>query len=146
MNDDKKIILKYIRDSLVDVFVSLARILFFWLPGGDTAKGQALMACHPLFIAFTIALFFILPKKHPLRFGVAIISIIVVASQWLLGGCVITRAEQRLTGEKDTILDPFLKLAGLNVNRDTRIASTIAVGTAISVILLWSVACDVFIN
>jgi hypothetical protein len=74
------------------------------------------------------------------------ISIIVVASQWLLGGCVITRAEQRLTGEKDTILDPFLKLAGLNVNRDTRIASTIAVGTAISVILLWSVACDIFIN
>ena len=144
MGEESKTILRNIRDNLVDMFVALARVLFFWLPGGEAAQGQALMACHPILIAVFVAAFFYLPSRHPLRFFIVALSVVVVASQWLLGGCVITRAEQRLTGQKDTIVDPFLKLAGLEVNRNTRIAATLGVGTAMSGIMIWVTALDIF--
>lgn len=143
---DSTKILRQIRTSLVEMIVSFARVLFFWLPGGDRAKGQALMACHPLFILLVLAMFFMLPVQHPLRFVIMIAAILTSASQWLLGGCILTRAEQILTGEKNTILDPFLTLAHIQVNRDTRIAATIASGTSITAILIWDVVCHSFIH
>ena len=133
-------VLRSVRDSLVDVFVALARAMFFWIPGGDEAKGKALMACHPLFILIIVGMFFCV--RGPLRLFILLLVLITVASQWLLGGCVVTRAEQRLTGSKDTILDPFLNLANVSVNRDTRIAATIASSSAICSILVWSVICN----
>ena len=140
--ENSKTIRRNIRDGLTDIFASAARVMFFWIPGGDVAQGRALMAFHPIFISAIIALFFVAPARSPLRVAIAIISIIVTASQWLFSGCVITRAEQRLTGSKETILDPFLSLAGLEANRDTRVAATIASGTMTCTILVWSVACD----
>lgn len=137
-------VLRQLRHGLVDAFVSIARVLFFWIPGGDAAKGKALMACHPIFIAAMIGMFFVATPRSPLRFMIAGLGIAVVASQWLLGGCVVTRAEQRLTGGKETILDPFLMLAGIHVNRDTRIAATIASSTAIISIMIWVLFCDLF--
>jgi hypothetical protein len=139
---DNRVVLRNVRETLVELFVALARFIFFWIPGGDTAKGKALMTFHPIFIGACIAMFFLAPSRSPLRFFLTILSIAVVASQWLLGGCVVTRAEQRLTGAKETILDPFLTLAHLPVNRDTRIAATIASGTAICTILVWAYTCD----
>jgi hypothetical protein len=139
---DTRDVLRQLRDVLVELFVAIARTLFFWIPGGDIAKGKALMTCHPLFIVFIIGLFFFSPAKSPIRFFIIIFAVFVVASQWLLGGCVITRAEQRMTGSKETILDPFLTLANLPVNRDTRIAATIGSSTAICTILMWAYACD----
>lgn len=133
-------VLRSIRDALVDVFVALARAIFFWMPGGDEAKGKALMACHPLLILIIVGMFFCV--RGPLRICIVALVIITVASQWLLGGCVVTRAEQRLTGSKDTILDPFLTLANISVNRDTRIAATIASSTAVCLILVWSLLCN----
>ena len=135
-------VLRSVRDSLVDVFVALARAVFFWIPGGDEAKGKALMACHPLFIMIIVGMFFW--ARGPLRLFIVVLALITVASQWLLGGCVVTRAEQRLTGSKDTILDPFLTLANVSVNRDTRIAATTASSTAVCAILLWSLICNGF--
>jgi hypothetical protein len=137
-------VLRNIRDVIVSLFVDLARIVFFWVPGGDVAAGRALMTAHPFFIGLVIALFFILPSKHPLRLIIAGLSVVVVASQWLLGGCVVTRAEQRLTGSKETIMDPFLTLAGLPSDRSTRIAATIGMGTAFCTTLVWATACDWF--
>jgi hypothetical protein len=142
----KKAVLRTIQTSLVDVFVSLARVLFFWIPGGDVEKGRALMACHPVVIGVFVAMFFTAAARSPLRFMLAALGLVVVASQWLLGGCVVTRAEQRLTGGKETILDPFLLLAGVEVNRDTRIAATVASSTAIISIMSWVLVCDLFIK
>jgi hypothetical protein len=141
-NGDTRVVLRQVRESLVELFIAIARTLFFWIPGGDVAKGKALMTCHPLFIVITVGLYFISPAKSPLRFFIVILALLVVASQWLLGGCVVTRAEQRLTGSKETILDPFLTLANLPVNRDTRIAATIGSSTAICAILVWAYTCD----
>lgn len=143
MGEESKTILRNIRDSLVDMFVALARVLFFWLPGGDVAQGQALMACHPIFIGLCTAVFFYLPARHAMRFVILGLGIVTVASQWLLGGCVVTRAEQRLTGRKDTIVDPFLTLAGVEVNRDTRITATLGTSSAICIIMLWMLIVDI---
>ena len=137
-------ILRQVREALVELFIALAKILFFWVPGGDIAKGKALMTCHPIFLASVTALFFIAPSRSALRFIIVGLSLITVATQWLLGGCVITRAEQRLTGSKETILDPFLVLAGISVNRDTRIAATIGSGTAVCTLLVWAFLCDIW--
>ena len=141
-NNNSQNVLRNIRDVLVDFFVAAARLLFFWLPGDDAVRGKALMAFHPVLMIAIVLLFFLFPRGHPLRIFIAAISVIVVASQWLLGGCVITRAEQRLTGEKVTILDPFLTLAHIEVNRDTRNAATVGMGTAVCGILLWNLMCD----
>ena len=143
MNDSKEV-LRRIRDVLVDFFVAVARLLFCWLPGDDAVRGKALMAFHPVLVISIVLLFFLFPHGHPLRVFIAVISVFIVASQWLLGGCVITRAEQRLTGEKDTILDPFLTLANITVNRDTRNAATVGAGTAVCCILIWNIMCDTF--
>ena len=37
-----KDVLRQVRESLVELFIALARIVFFWIPGGDLAKGKAL--------------------------------------------------------------------------------------------------------
>jgi hypothetical protein len=137
-------ILRQLRDSLVELFIALTRALFFWIPGGDMAKGRALMACHPIFITIIIAFFFVAAPRSAARIGIALFSILVMASQWLLGGCVVTRAEQSLTGSKETILDPFLTLAGVQVNRDTRVSATLGTSTAITLMLVWAVTCDAF--
>lgn len=142
MEDKSKTILRNIRNSLTDIFVGLARVLFFWIPGGDVSAGRALMAFHPIFMACAVFLFFIVEKKSPLRFIIAFAAILTSASQWFLGGCVVTRAERQLTGSKETIVDPFLTLAGIDVNRDTRIAATIACGTSITTIMIFMCLTD----
>ena len=143
VGEESKTILRNVRDSLVDMFVALARVLFFWLPGGDVAQGQALTAGHPVFIGLCIAVFFYLPPRHPMRFCILGLAVVTVASQWLLGGCVVTRAEQRLTGQKTTIVDSFLTLAGVEVNRDTRITATLGVSSAICILMVWVVIVDI---
>lgn len=139
--DRAKQTLRRIRDGLVAVIIALTRVIFFWLPGGDIAHGQALMALHPMIIGTVIGLFFLLPANHPGRLGILAISLVVMSTQWLFG-CVITRAEQQLTGNKETICDPFLSLANIAVNRDTRQAATLAVGTAVAVIMVMVVGFD----
>jgi hypothetical protein len=135
-------VLRNIRNSLVDLFVSFTRVCFFWIPGGDVAQGKALMTFHPLFIGLVIAMFFVSQPQSLMRVFVLLFVFLIVASQWLLGGCVITRAEQRLTNSKDTILDPFLTLAGIEVTRDTRNAATMGASTAVAALLLCAFVCD----
>ena len=134
--------LRQIREVLTNLFVNIARVLFFWLPGGDPAYGYALLAIHPFCIAFFLALFFALPPRNFIKIIIALLSVLTVATQWMLNGCVVTRAEQRLTGGKMTVLDPFLTLAGLPVDRNTRIAATLGMGTASAGILVWALICD----
>lgn len=139
-----KDVLRNVRDLLVDFFVATARLLFCWLPGDDAVRGRALMAFHPVLMISIVLMFFLFPNGHPLRVFIVIVTLLVVASQWLLGGCVITRAEQKLTGEKITILDPFLTLANIEVNRDTRNVATLGMSTVTCGILLWNLTVNLF--
>jgi hypothetical protein len=141
-DEETKQTLRQIKESMTELFVALGRTVFFWIPGGDVAKGKALMACHPFFILIVICAFFLAPARSPLRLIILIMAIMTVASQWLLGGCVVTRAEQRLTGSNETIMDSFLRLAHLPVNRETRISLTIGSSTAIVALMIWAFVCD----
>ena len=140
--EDKKV-LREVRDAIVNGFVSLTHILFFWMPG-DVAKGKALMALHPFMGLVIIALFFVLERRSPWKIVIAFVAIVVAASQWVFRGCLVTRAEQKLTGESTTVIDPFLSMCGVPLNRDTRVCSTISTGTALCVIIVWATFCDIF--
>ena len=54
-----KNVLRKVRDGLVSVIIALTRVVFFWLPGGDIAHGQALTAVHPMIIGSVILAFFV---------------------------------------------------------------------------------------
>lgn len=136
--------LRSIRDGFVDLIVCAARVGFFWVPGGDPAYGKALMVFHPILLVAMILLFFLAPSRSPLRIYIACFFLFVSFTQWMFSGCVITRAEQRLTGNKETIIDQFLTLAGVEVTRDTRNAATIATGTLTCAMLFWATFCDFF--
>jgi hypothetical protein len=141
-DEQRTSMLRQVREMLTNLFVNIARVLFFWIPGGDPAYGYALLAVHPFAIASVVAVFFMLPPRNFIRIVIASLSVFTVASQWLLKGCVVTRAEQRLTGGKMTMMDPFLTLAGLPADRNTRIAATLGMGTALAATMVWSLICD----
>ena len=96
-----KNVLRKVRDGLVSVIIALTRVVFFWLPGGDIAHGQALTALHPMIIGSVILAFFVVGPHHPARLIILAVGLVVMTTQWLFG-CVITRAEQQLSGAKET--------------------------------------------
>jgi len=134
--DTLRTVLRPIKYALIDLFVSLARVLFFWLPGDDKAKGQALMVFHFVGGMLLYSLYFAIPKLHPLRFFIFLFFVIVILQQVVLRGCVITRAEQQLTKTSDTILDPWIRMAGLEPTKELRIICNIAVVGCMSSTLL----------
>jgi hypothetical protein len=133
--------IRIIQDKLVDFLELLARILFFWLPS-DYAKGRALMFVHASAGLILIGVFFLLPPKSNFKLGIAVAALIVLTSQFAFRGCILSRAEQRLTGEKDTIADPVLRLCGIEVNTVNRMSATIVSTVAVCLILLWGTAAD----
>lgn len=137
-------LIRNIRESIVEVFIALARAVFFWLPGGDVAKGQALMTFHATMAFVVYGMFFFFARRSPVRMLIALFCILVVGSQIIFRGCVITRAEQRLMGTKDTIVDQFLVLMGIPVNRDTRYALTIGSSASITPLILCATVMDYF--
>lgn len=134
-------ILRRIQDNLVDFLELFARILFFWLPS-DYAKGRALMFIHSIAGLGLISVFFLLAPKSPFKLAIAVAALIVLISQFAFRGCILSRAEQRLTGEKDTIADPVLRLCGIEVTPANRMSATIVSTVSICLILLWGTLTD----
>jgi len=133
-------LVRRIRTSIEDVIISIVRVLFFWLPD-DTSRGHALMVLH-LCMQFWFIPFFILSNTNPLRFIILLVTLLIVASQWIFRGCVITRAERRLTGQNETILDSVITLMGARVNGDTLKVATISSGSIILALMTISYICD----
>lgn len=128
--------LRPIKHALIDLFVSLARVLFFWLPGNDKSRGEALMVLHFIGGGLLYTIYFSLSKLNPVRFFIFLFFVVIVLQQVVFRGCVITRAEQTLTGNKDTILDPWIRLLGLEPNRELRMVCNIAVVGCMTMTLL----------
>jgi hypothetical protein len=142
--DSLKVLLKPIKTSLIDLFISLSRVIFFWLPGSDISKGQALMILHLFGGCLIYSLFFILPNGHVCRLFIFLFYAIVVLQQLLFRGCVITKAEQHLTGSSDTIMDPLIRLSGFEPTRELRIATSIGVMFAMTMTLLMNIIVQYF--
>ena len=129
-------ILKPIKSALIDLFVSIARVLFFWLPGGDLAIGQALMVFHFIGGGLLYTIYFMMPHLHPLRMFIFFFFVLIIIQQIVFRGCVITKAEQKLTDSNDTILDPWIRMSGFEPNRELRMVCNFAVVGCMSMTLL----------
>jgi hypothetical protein len=137
-------LLRPIKYSLVDLFVSLARVFFFWLPGGDIGKGQALMVAHFVGGCTLYSLYFVLQPNQAFRLFIFFFFVIIILQQLVFRGCVITKAEQKLTGNDDTILDPWIRLSGFEPSRESRVVCSIGVVGCMTTTLLMNTILDQF--
>ena len=136
--------LRPIKYALVDLFISLARVLFCWLPGGDLAKGQALLVFHFVGGCLLYTIYFIMPLHHPLRLFILLLAIVVIIQQIVFRGCVITKAEQKLTKNSETVMDPWIHLIGLEPTRDLRNAVSIGIAGSMTLTLLMNTVLEQF--
>lgn len=86
------------------------------------------------------SLYFAYYDKPALRLFIFFFFVFVIAQQIIFRGCVITKAEQRLTGSNDTILDPWIRISGFEPSRESRlICSTAVVGTMALTLLMTTI-------
>lgn len=130
-----------VRDILVNILSFVARVLFFWLPTKE-AQGHALMYLHSVAGLGLIATFFLLPPKSPWKLAIAGGALSVLVGQFVFRGCILSRAEQQLTGTKDTIIDPLLQLCGIELTGANRKSATIISTVAICLIMIWATTVD----
>jgi len=134
-----------LRNVLIQYILALANLLFVWVPGGQKERGIALMTFHPIFFIAWVAIFFLYPSNRSLRFLIFLGACITAFSQWFFRGCIVTKAEQLLTGSKETIMDPFLRFIGITPTRETRLAITLGCSLSITSIMLFCVGIDAFV-
>jgi hypothetical protein len=65
-----------------------------------------------------------------------IFSFIIVLMYVLFGGCILTILEQRLCKENYTVVDPFIKLFGLEINSKNRKSFTLCIMLPLLVIIV----------
>ncbi len=133
------------RDYLINTIIKISRFVFCWVPGGDPSIGHAVWMSHSLAGPLMIALFFILPRLHFVKFIIVMITIMVHTSQYVFNGCIVTQAEQRLRGGDDQIpdIDRFLMMANVHPAQQTRMAATVSFSTAMMYILLIALVIEI---
>jgi hypothetical protein len=133
-NDTKKNAhgkLKEIRKKIQSGIEFGIRWLFFW-ETDDAKIGRLLRTFHQYFIISLMAFYFMVHILVPSYWYLLFIWIcftILWISHLINGGCVFTRIEQKLTGEKITIIDPLLELFQIPVTRETTLGITILSST-----------------
>jgi hypothetical protein len=136
------IIIRNFQEISVDIIIDITQMFLFWLPGGNILKGKILTLIHIFIAMFGNILFFTFPPRSIMRILYLFLCLFVLITNLLFRGCVITRAEQRLTGSKETILDKLLIFTGISVNRDTRYAITLGSIITIFSLITFSVVAD----
>jgi hypothetical protein len=75
---------------------------------------------------------------------------IITCFVWLLhiftGGCVLTRIEQKLTGEKTTIIDPLLEIFHIPNTKETSMGITVLMSTVFMAALSFELLARTIIN
>ena len=127
LTQDGKQFVRSVRTHLENLIIELAHVMFFWIPD-DEGKGEALRTFHACFLLIVLLPFFLVSNTNPLRLIIFVCMCGVVASQVVFNGCIITRAERRLSKTKTTIVDIFVKATGSEINRDTLQVATLAAG------------------
>jgi hypothetical protein len=79
--------------------------------------GWILYGLHQFVFVLFIAVFLTRPPLRPLLIAVFIPIFILHASGY---GCPFTRLERHYHGQNVTIMDPFLNMFGLEINRENR--------------------------
>lgn len=79
--------------------------------------GWVLYGAHQFFLVLFLAAFITRPSLRPLLIAVFIPIVFFHASGY---GCPFTRLERYYHGQNVTIIDPFLNILGLDINRTNR--------------------------
>ena len=123
--------IKIIRKRLQTIIDSGIRLLFFW-ESDDAKIGRLLRSFHQYFIISLIVFYFIVhvfaPSYWYLLFIWCWVTLIGI-SHLIMGGCVFTRIEHQLTGEKVSIIDPLLELFQIPVTKETTVGITMMAST-----------------
>lgn len=134
IQDSKRIVQNQIKSARKRVQSAIeigVRWLFFW-ESDDVKIGRLLRTFHHYFIISLIACYFLIhvlaPSYWYLLFIWSCFTLIWI-SHLINGGCVFTRIEQKLTGEKVTIIDPLLELFQIPVTKETTLGITIMTST-----------------
>ena len=136
LSSSGKQFIRELREHIESIIIELTHVMFFWIPD-DEGKGEALRMLHTCLPLIVMLPFFLVANTNPLRLFIFLFVCAVVATQCVFNGCLITRAERRLTKKKTTVIDLFINATGSEINRDTLTVATLSSGfTAVFIMML----------
>lgn len=124
------------------------RWIFFW-ETDDKRLGRLIYLLHQSSVMFTVVCYMVIHTLYPSYIILAVLWIIT-CFVWLLhiftGGCVLTRIEQKLTGEKNTIIDPLLEIFHIPNTKETTMGITVLMSTVFMAALSFELFARTVIN
>ncbi len=140
--------LKTVRKKIQDILEVILRTILFW-ETEDKRIGSLLKVGHQYIVAFIVICYVLVHTFIPSYWFMVAVWIVVVTT-WLqhilLGGCVLTRLEIKLTGEKTTIVDPILDLFQIPITPKSQMGITILFSTISSVFLTFELFTRTLLN
>ena len=139
---------KMIRNQIVNGIEIGIRYLFFW-ETDDKRIGSLLKVLHQYFISAIVICYILVHTFIPSYWFMVSVWFVVVAvwiQHMVLGGCVVTRLEQKLTGEKTTIVDPILDLFQIPINSKSQMGITLLFSTISSIFLSFELFTRTLLN
>ncbi len=140
--------LKTVRKKIQDVLEIALRTILFW-ETEDKRIGSLLKVGHQYFVSFIVICYVLVHTLVPSYWFMVAVWITVVTT-WIqhivLGGCVLTRLEHKLTGEKTTIVDPILDLFQIPITPKSQMGITILFSTISSVFLTFELFTRTLLN
>lgn len=122
---------KGVRDTIYGWVDWFFQLLFFW-EHDPKRRGRLIRFVHQLFMSFVILWFFLVHSFAP-SFVNLFLLFCLCGILWLhhivTGTCIVTRLELKLIGDNYTIIDPFLELFHIPIQKETRVGFTLMVST-----------------
>ena len=115
------IVFKKIRKFIEYYLEKILRTVFFW-EKEDRRLGLILRTLHNGFMISIIFLYIFNHTLFPsifLLICIWILSTLLFLFHLLTGGCLCTKLEHKLTGERVTIIDPILEIFHIPVTKET---------------------------
>ena len=137
MNDESSnqssitILFKKVRKCIEYYLEKTLRHLFFW-EKDDRKLGLILRSIHNIFIFFLAFTYIFIHTVFPsfiLLFFIWSMSGFIFLLHLMTGGCLCTKVEYKLTGERTTIIDPILEIFHIPVTKETVRGFTILAST-----------------
>jgi hypothetical protein len=140
--------IRHFRKQFQSILEMVLRWIFFW-ETDDKRLGRLIYILHQSSVMFTIVCYMVIHTLYPSYILLGIIWAIT-SIVWLLhiftGGCVLTRIEQQLTGEKNTIIDPLLEIFHIPNTKETSMGITVLMSTVFMAALSFELFARTIIN
>ncbi len=129
------------REQFINGIIAIFRFIFVWIKD-DYTLGKTILRLHAFIILIPIGVFFLLPIGHILKIIILLLGLIMFASQIIFKGCMFTAAEQRLTKEKVSVMDPIIRLIPCAPTKELMLGLTVGMGFTSTMIGIWVVLTD----